>query len=464
MLTHARHADVVVVGAGLAGLCAAHHLVEAGLTVAVLESADQVGGRMATDTVDGFRLDRGNHLLNTSFPELDRAPGLDGLRLRPLSSGVLVRGDGRDYRIGDMRGRSRDGGGSGSGSVFGGGFGSGFGSGFGAWDTGLSTLIGSAARAPIGSALDKARLGAALGRLAMVPTARLLGRPESTTAQALAARGFSPRMVEGFLRPLLTALLCDPDLTTSSRCADLVLRGFARGRLCVPEGGAATVPELMAKALPPGTVHLGERVTSISTTRVTTAEHGETTCRAVVVATDAHAAAALLPGLHVPEFHQVTTVHHAAPVPPLREPALLLATDRGGPVAYSIVASEVDPNCAQDGRAVISSTVLGPDGRGPAELDTAVRAHLAALHGADTGSWDLLAVHRHRAALPVMSAPHHIRRPVRLLGGLYVCGDHRDTSTAQGALHSGRRAATHVLRDLGLPAAPPMADQDLAAA
>lgn len=424
MLTHARQADVVVIGAGLAGLCAAHHLVAAGLSVAVLESADHVGGRMSADTVDGFRLDRGNHLLNTALPELGRIPGLDGLRLRPLSPGVLVRGGGHGYRIGDSR-RSRDG--------------------------GLSALIGSAARAPIGSALDKARLGAALGRLATTPAERLLGRPESTTAEALAARGFSPRMLDAFLRPLLTALLGDPELTTSSRCADLVLRGFARGRLCMPEGGAASVPELMAKALPPGSVHLGERVTSVSINRVTTRENGATACRAVVVATGATAAARLLPGLHVPEFRQVTTVHHVAPVPPLREPALLVSADRGGPVAYSVVASEVDPNCAQDGRAVISSTVLGRDDRRPEELGRAVRAHLSALHDTDTGGWDLLAVHRHPEARPVMPAPHHIRRPVRLLGGLYVCGDHRDTSTAEGALYSGRRAATTLLRDLGLP-------------
>jgi hypothetical protein len=51
-------------------------------------------------------------------------------------------------------------------------------------------------------------------------------------------------------------------------------------------------------------------------------------------------------------------------------------------------------------------------------------------------------------ALPAMPAPHPLRARVRLGDGLYVCGDHRDTSSIQGALASGRRAAHAVLADL----------------
>jgi predicted NAD/FAD-dependent oxidoreductase len=53
-----------------------------------------------------------------------------------------------------------------------------------------------------------------------------------------------------------------------------------------------------------------------------------------------------------------------------------------------------------------------------------------------------------------MVAPHPLRRRVRLERGLYVCGDHRDTSSIQGALVSGRRAAAEVLADLRAPACP----------
>ncbi|NUT29374.1 MAG: FAD-dependent oxidoreductase [Streptomyces sp.] len=445
MLEPAYQADVVIVGAGVAGLSAAHRLTSAGVTTAVLEAAPYAGGRMSTEKIDGFRLDRIGQLLSTAYPELRLTPGLDALPLLPFTPGVLLHSDGRRHRAGVLTGppgarRAR-----------------------GALHAvrALASAPRSAsprgvpsqtslprvrASAPLGTAVDQARLGAALARLASAPVERLLARPELPAAQALAERGIPTRTIDGFLRPLLAMLLCDPELTTSSRCADLALRAFAGGRLCVPEGGAEALPELLARALPPGTVHTGVRVTSISTTSVTTAEHGEIRCRAVLLATDARTAAELLPGLRVPDFHPVTVVHHTADEPPTTGASLLLDADRGGPVAHTTVISQVDPSRAPAGRPLISSTVLGTP---PPDIDTAVRMHLSRLYGTSTTRWETLAVHHTPEAVPTMRPPHDLRRPVRLLAGLYVCGDHRDTSTLQGALHSAHRAASAILTDLG---------------
>lgn len=450
MLEPAYQADVVVVGAGIAGLAAAHRLTSAGVTTTVLEAAHAVGGRQATEKVDGFRLDRIGQLLSTAHPELRRTPGLDGLALRPFAPGVLLHSEGRHHRAGAPAGAR-----GARGALH------------------AVRALASAPRsipaprraagahgpygrpaatprvragAPLGTAVDQARLNAALARLAATPAERLLARPELPAAPALAARGLPPRTVDGFLRPLLAALLCDPDLTTSSRCADLALRAFAAGRLALPEGGAEALPEHLARSLPPGTVHTGVRVTSVATNAVTTAEHGVIRCRAVLVATDARAAAALLPGLRVPDFHPVTVVHHTTDDPPATGASLLLDADRGGPVAHTAVVSEVDPSRTPAGRALVSTTVLGPP---PSDVDTAVRIHLARLYGTSTTRWETLAVHHTPEAVPAMRPPHDPRRPVRLLAGLYVCGDHRDTSTVQGALHSGHRASTAILTDLG---------------
>ncbi|MEU9291430.1 NAD(P)/FAD-dependent oxidoreductase [Streptomyces sp. NPDC048275] len=443
--------DVVIVGAGAAGLAAAQHLTRAGLTTRVLEAAPTVGGRMSTEKVDGFRLDRVGRLLVTSYPELRRTPGLDALALRPFSPGVLLHSDGRHHRAGaSITPRSARG------------------------ALTAARALASAPRLPLGSArpsrnqgrpprsqsrapgrpgplggsLDQTRLATALARLAATPPERLLTRPDLSAAQALTTRGLPPRAVDGFLRPLLAALLCDPALDTSSRYADLALRAFASGRLCLPEGGADTLPEFLAATLPPGTVHTGVQVTAVSTTRVTTKDHGELTCRAILLATGARAAARLLPGLRVPAFHPVTVLHHTTDEPPLTDPALILDSDRSGPVAHTAVISQVDPSRAPAGRALISSTVLGTP-PAAAHLDAAVRTQLARLYGTSTTRWELLAVHHTPDAVPAMPPPADLSRPVRLLAGLYVCGDHRDTSTVQGALYSGRRAAHALLTDLG---------------
>ncbi|MFJ3537548.1 FAD-dependent oxidoreductase [Streptomyces sp. NPDC090109] len=435
--------DVVVVGAGAAGLAAAHRLTRAGLSVAVLEAEPWIGGRMATASVDGFRLDRVGGPLTLSHEEPRSLPGLDALALRPFAPGVLVHSDGRYARWGAPHplrpaGASRTAGGRSVGGAF-----------------SMARALASAPRHPAAS-LDQARLGASLVRLAATPAQRILARPERTAREALNAR-LPARTVQGVLRPLLAALLADPDLGTSSRRADLALRAFARGRLAVPEGGAAALPELLAAALPPGTVRTGVRVTEASVSRVTTAEHGVFRCRSVVLATGARTAAELLPGLRTPAFHAVTVLHHTAPVAPTGDPVLLLESDPGGPVAHTAVMSAVDPGRAPAGRTLITSTVLGTP---PDDTERRVRKHLATLYGTSTDEWELLALRHTPDAVPAMPPPHDGNRPVRLLAGLYVCGDHRAASTAQGALASGRRAARALLTDLGvrLPAEPPRAE------
>ncbi|MEU5823380.1 NAD(P)/FAD-dependent oxidoreductase [Streptomyces sp. NPDC047803] len=431
MLSTAHHADVVIIGAGIAGLSAARQLADAGVGVSVLEAGPDVGGRMATDEVDGFRLDRVGPLLNTAYPELRTTPGLDGLVLRTFDPGVLVHSEGRRHRTGETR---RVPGARGA--------------------LKAARALAHAPRPPrpsaltgaMGGAIDHARLGVALARLAATPTSRVLARPERAALDALTGR-LSSRTLNGFVRPLLTALLSDPDLTTSSRCADLALRTYASGRLCVPEGGAGTLPALLAASLPPGTIRTGVHVTSADITSVRTKEHGELGCRSLLVATGASAAAELLPGLRLPSFHPVTVLHHTAPAPPPTGASLLLDADRSGPVAHTAVMSAVDPARAPGGRTLISSTVLGTP---PDDLDRSVRAHLATLYGMPTDDWELLAAHHDPEAVPAMPAPHDPHRPVRLLAGLYVCGDHRDTGTVQGALASGHRAAASILNDLGV--------------
>lgn len=516
---HIPDADVVVVGAGVAGLAAACHLTAAGLRVTVLEAASRVGGRMATEQVDGYLLDRGGRLLCRDWPEWGRLPALESLELRPFLPGALLHTDGRSHRVGDLRAAGRSGrgrvgraawrprgagptaaGGPPSGDTgtragagTGGTTGSGAGPGGGGTDgrgsggssrivTGalgdacgrlggplgslgparaLSTarsLTGVRGRAAVTGVLDLARLRNALTRFAAVPPARLRARTELPAARALSARGLPARTVASLVRPLLSALLCDPALTTSSRVADLVLRSFVRGGCGLPAGGTAAVPELLAAALPEGSVQTGVTAVSVATNAVATRDHGTLRCRAVVVATDADGAADLLPGLRVPDFHPVTVLHHATDEPLQASASLLVDGDtvRQGPLSHSWPSSVVDPARARPGHGLVTSVVLGDAAGDPATLlDKAARPQLASLYGASADRWSLLAAYHDPRAVPAMPAPHDLDRPVRLLAGLYVCGGHRVTSTTQGALLSARRAATELLRDLGLPAQAP---------
>ncbi|MCF6525821.1 FAD-dependent oxidoreductase [Streptomyces sp. JJ36] len=477
--TDAGEADVVVVGAGPAGLAAAHRLTRAGLAVTVLEAAPRVGGRMATDRVDGYRLDRGAGLLcpgvfgpgtvpgagpgawpphraRTAPPHDPHAPGPGaGLTLRPFAPGAVLRAGGRSLRVGDLRTTTVRGRRTGPQTR----------STRGAF-TAARALTSARSRAEMTDALDLARLRATLARLANTPAERLRSRAELPAGEALSGRGLPARTVDTLIRPLLSALLSDPSLTTSSRIADLALRDFARRGLSVPAGGAAALPELLAAALPQGSVRTGVRAQSVTAHGVATDRLGTLGCRAVLIATGAREASRLLPGLRVPEFHPVTVLHHAvAGPPPPAGLSLLVDAERRGPVSHTWVASAVDPSRAHPGRTLVTSVVLGAAAARPVSaLDAAARPHLAELHGVPTQEWELIGHHHDPYAVPAMPAPHDARRPVRVLCGLYVCGDHRDVSGPQGALASARRAAVELLRDFGLPLPEEERDALLAAA
>ena len=99
--------SVIVVGAGVSGLAAARQLQAFGMPATVLEASDAVGGRMRTDVIDGFRLDRGFQLYNPSYPEGQRVLDHEALDLRPFVAGarVVLRPKGRRHvaRIADPR-------------------------------------------------------------------------------------------------------------------------------------------------------------------------------------------------------------------------------------------------------------------------------------------------------------------------------------------------------------------------
>jgi phytoene dehydrogenase-like protein len=405
-------ADVVVVGGGLAGLSAAVHLHRAGLAVMVCEAGDEVGGRIRTDRRDGFLLDRGFQVVLPAYPELRRQVDLSALRLRPFLRGTLaMTAGGRAFLAGPWRGRR---------------------------------AVAGTAGFLIGHPGDSLALTALSLRDMLAPDQVIRAAdPAATTLQDLRGRIGQATLTE-VLRPFLAGVFLDPSLDTPARLFHLIWRCFLRGGGALPADGMQTLPLLLADSLPAGAVRTATEVTEVTGSVVRTNTGQEIQASAVVIATDGTTAAALAPGLAPPAWHPVTTFYYRLPASPLGAPVLVI-DGQDELLLNATVLSDVAPRYAPAGVALAAASVPG---RADPALEPRVRSGLARMYDTSTRDWELLDVYAIPRALPVLAAGQPLARPVRIGPGRYVCGDHRDTPSIQGALVSGRRAARAVLADL----------------
>lgn len=417
--------DVVVVGAGLAGLAAARFLHQFGKHVTVLESTGRVGGRLSTDHMDGFTLDHGFQLYNPAYPEGARLLDYEALALQPLPPGLAVRsGKG----LGVMADPRRD------------------------PLTALRSIANDVAPWPA-----LVRLGLYFARCTAWDVARLERLPDVSSRDALKDAGIRDDVIDRLVRPFLAGVFLEDGLTTSRRFMDLVIRSMLRGTPSLPAKGMSAIPEQLAAGLPGSCIRLGARALEITPGRVRTAD-AEFRARHVVVAVDPHAVSSLLPVPTV-ETVGVTTWYHCAPAGDVAAGPrhLVVDADRRGPLVNSIALSRGAPSYAPDGTVLFASSALGTSDHDDADI----RRHISRLHGLDASRWPEVARYAIPHALPRQRAPFAVRKPVALQGdlkGIFIAGDHIDTASIQGALVSGRRAAKAVLAQMGTGADPASSD------
>ena len=407
--------DVVIIGAGLAGLTCARRLQADGVGCVVVEKSDGVGGRVRTDYVEGFRLDRGFQVLLTAYPTARRWLNYEQLELKKFTAGSLVRCAGQTHRVSDP------------------------------WRE--PGALWATLCAPVGSLADKVRIATLRAKARKGTLDELWARPETTAMVALRAHGFGERMIERFMRPWLGGIFLERELETSSRMLEFVFRMFAEGDVAVPATGMQAIPEQLAAGLKPGTVRLGARVMAVEAGAVRLVSGERITARQIVVATEGAGAAELLPEIVVPAWRAVTCVYFSAVASPLGEPTLMLNGAGHGIVNNVAVMSEVAAGYAPVGRALVSVSILGDAAADDASLVTQVQKELSAWFGAEVRDWRSLRTYRVRRALPVRwPLGRGAVVPEALRPGVWVAGDFVASASIEGAMESGERVAESILR------------------
>jgi phytoene dehydrogenase-like protein len=272
MSAASRPVDCIVVGAGLAGMSAAHRLAVAGHRVLALEAEGAVGGRASTRVVDGVPVDLGFQSLFAGYAETRdflRAVGVGDDELCPLARGAVFH-DGTS------------------------------------WER-LSLSPGALRRFSALTPGDLARLARLAAEVAPRSAAALLAGPEAevSTADYLAARTFSPTAVENFFRPLFGVITLDRGLGSDAAYFRFLMAMLVRGPALMPaEGhGMMTARATADLRLRGGQVRTGTRVERITVDEagrasgVVVAGGERIPARSVVLAAGAPAARPLLESL-----------------------------------------------------------------------------------------------------------------------------------------------------------------------
>lgn len=410
--------EIVIVGAGLSGLACARKLAKEGLRFRIYEASSSVGGRVRTDEVDGFLLDRGFQMFLPAFPMAKKVLDYDPLDLKFFCRGVDVFYAGGFRRLVDplhhpLQALKR------------------FNDVLVPWrDKWFTLLLRNEAR-----------------HLREIPRQMT----ELTTEEYLRNFGFSDGFIDRFFRPFFGGIFTEKDLRSSSRMFLFLFAMFDRGGSALPARGMQAIPDQLAAALPPECIRLSVPVTAAAPGEVTLDSGEVVKTDHIVVATSEEMAVRLLPHsgpTKVPASRSLTCMYFATEQKLPQAPVLFLDGEGRGPVNHVCILSNVAPGYAPPGQRLVCASIIGAPSSG--ELEVVVREQMARWFGPSAQHWRHLRTYQIRNAQPEgRQLKVGDQTPDPVIGpGLYRCGDYCEDVSINGALLSGDRAARAVIEAL----------------
>ena len=409
--------DVVIAGAGVAGLIAARHLEDAGRKVIVFDGADAAGGRMRTDRLNGFQLDRGFQVLLTDYAELKRYLDMSALRLHRFKPGARIYYPGGTFDAVDPLRERRQ--------------------------------MFRAVFSPIGNPIDKLKLWLLINELKKLKSSDLFLDTSISTIEYLRSKGFSDTITDRFFRPFFGGIFLENELQTSSRMFRFVLKMFGSGWAAIPEDGIEAVPLQLKSALRHTVFEFNTSVQRITGARELVLSDGrKVTYRKLIIAAYPEK---ILPALadENTRYRETTNLYFTAPKSPLQSPLIALNAYPDALINNFCVLSDVAPSYASAGEALISASLQRRHDLPDEDLSAMVLSELGRISGIKTTDWKFLRRYTIRQALPVVDDIQYDMQPgsCKVLDNIYLAGDYLLNPSLDAAMRSGRRAAEAVLVD-----------------
>ena len=403
---------ITIIGAGLAGLTAAICLHRKGFKIQILEATDRVGGRVKTDLIDGYRLDRGFQVLLTEYTETKALLNYEKLNLKRFLPGATVLYDGGKFEIADPFRRPS--------ALF-------------------STLF-----APVGSLKDKINTLFLKNKLLKISVSNIFKQPEIDTNSQLKKYGFSQKMVDLFYKPFFSGIFLENDLKTSSNMFDFVMKMFSEGDAAIPELGMEEIPKQLLAMLPENSVHYNIRVSKIENNKII-CENGQTfETDKIIIATEATGFARDFIPKTKQNFQQVTNVYFQANLAPTKKAVVILNASKNKKWVNNLtVMTNVSGKYAPKGKVLISVSYNGIPEINDDVLSENMKSELEVWYGNQVENWKMIKVYRINYALPNQEkiVNELSNSDIQINENLFMCGDHLMNGSINAAMKSGRLVA-----------------------
>ena len=381
---------ILIIGGGIAGLQAASILHTKRIDFILFEKQAYVGGRVSSIVKDGFILDRGFQVLQTSYPEVQRSLDLAELNLHFFESGAMV----KDQLFFNPLRRPFD-------------------------------LFSS----DILTFKDVFSLIKIWFRLQGNEPA--LDGNKQTTQELINSYAFSDRFKNEFLVPFFQGVFLQESLTQPASLFFYYLQQFLYGNAAIPAGGMQAIADQMASSLPADKLKLNQEIVAISPTSVTLKSGEIIEGDTVILAVDLPVAAKLL-GVKSPETLGSMTFYFSAKSS-VNQPGLLRLVGEEHLLHFTCL-TDVNPDLAPKGKALYSATSLKNSSE--TEIKAALERHLPGKKLTFLQSFDL------PHSLQLVDDYEAIKKAAE---GIVLAGDYLEFPSLQGALESGRKAADEIL-------------------
>lgn len=399
-----------IIGAGISGLVAAKVLEDNGYHPVVIEASDRVGGRVKTDSVEGYQLDHGFQVLLTAYPAAQKYLDLEALALQSFLPGAAIFTEGKQKAIGDpLRAIS---------------------------------LLFPTLFSGIGSLSDKFKILKLNTLLKKTTLTEIFDKPEKTTYAYLSDYGFSEEMINKFFKPFFSGIFLEPALETSSRMFEFVYKMFGEGSATLPKAGIEAIPQQLKETLKQTTFLLNTKVKTVEENKIILFDGTELESHYTIIAAEASSLVSRLNNQET-QWKSCETLYFETPTKIISKPLIGLISDKKALINNIFYHTSLKTN-ASAGKELLSVTVVKDHGLTPEALQIQVEKELKQYCKIDAVRF--IKRYSIAKALPKMENLRYEMSPsnTKLTASIFLAGDTQLNGSLNAAMISGERAGLGV--------------------